>query len=119
MRRDKLARVDRHLLVTLKTLLIEKSISRTALILDQTPPAVSLALRRLRELLNDPLLVRNGSKMVLTERGERLVKPVSDALEGMDKVFFKEGPFDPAKAVLTLNIASASSLATLFLSPLI
>lgn len=119
MTREKLARVDRHLLVTLKTLLTEKSVSRTALILDQTPPAVSLALRRLRELLNDPLLVRSGSKMVLTERGERLVKPVTEALEGLDRVFLKDGPFDPATAVLTLNIASASSLATLFLSPLI
>lgn len=119
MTREKLARVDRHLLVTLRTLLTEKSISRTAQILDQTPPAISLALRRLRELLDDPLLVRSGSKMVLTERGESLVKPVADAIEGVDRVFIKDGPFDPGTAALTLNIASASSLATLFLSPLI
>lgn len=57
--------------------------------------------------------------MVLTERGERLVKPVCDVLDGLNKVFIKEGPFDPAKAVLTLNIASTTSLATLFLAPLI
>lgn len=119
MTREKLARVDRHLLLTLRTLLTEKSISRTAQILEQSPPAVSLALRRLRELLDDPLLVRSGSKMVLTERGESLVKPVADAIEGVDRVFVKAGPFDPATAALTLNIASASSLATLFLSPFI
>lgn len=119
MTREKLERVDRRLLVTLRTLLTEKSISRTAQILGQTPPAVSLALRRLRELLSDPLLVRSGSKMVLTERGESLLKPVAEAIDGLDRVFIKEGPFDPATAVLTMNIASASSLATLFLPPLV
>lgn len=119
MARENLDRVDRYLLVTLKTLLAERSISRTAEILQQSPPAISLALRKLRELLKDPLLVRSGSKMVLTERGERLLQPVIEALDGMDRVFLEDGPFDPSTAALTLNIASANSLAALFLPPLI
>jgi DNA-binding transcriptional LysR family regulator len=119
MTRDRLTHIDRYLLVTLRTLLAEKSISKTAQILDQSPPAISLALRKLRELLRDPLLVRNGSTMVLTERGEHLLQPVIEALDSIDRIFLKEGSFDPSTAALTLHIASSNSLAAFFLPPLI
>ena len=44
---------DAQLLRTLYTLLTECSVSRTAELLGQTQPAVSVALRRLRELTGD------------------------------------------------------------------
>lgn len=116
---NKAARVDRHLLMTLQTLLTEKSISRTAELLGQSPPAVSLALRRLRELLKDPLLVRSGAKMVLTERGERILQLVIEAVESVNRVFLADGPFDPLTATFTLNVGAANSMAALLVPPLV
>ena len=119
MAAERLSRIDRQLLVVLKTVLIEKSTTRTAKILNQSPPAISLALRRLREMLGDPLLVRSGSRMVLTLRGERLIQPVTEALEKIDRIFLAEEAFDPGTARITLQIAAPSSLATFILPPLI
>ncbi len=57
---NNLARIDLNLLVTLHALLSEKHISRTAVRLHRSQPAVSHALARLREIFGDPLLVRRA-----------------------------------------------------------
>lgn len=44
----------------------ERSVTQTAQRLNQTQPAISTALRRLREILNDPILVRGKQSMVPT-----------------------------------------------------
>ncbi|WP_370090947.1 helix-turn-helix domain-containing protein [Rhizobium leguminosarum] len=49
--------MDVRLMRTLLTLLTECSVSKTADILGQAQPTVSLTLKRLREMLDDPLLV--------------------------------------------------------------
>ena len=54
--------LDVRLMRMLRILLTECSVSRTAEILGHTQPTVSLALRRLREILDDPLLVRSGTR---------------------------------------------------------
>ena len=54
-------KIDLQLLRTLHTLLIDRSVSKAALRLGQQQPAVSTALRRLRELTGDPILVRSGT----------------------------------------------------------
>ena len=50
--------IDTYLLRVLKTLLDERSATRAAIQLNQSQPAVSAALRRLRDAIGDPLLVR-------------------------------------------------------------
>ena len=50
MSRSPIDGIDVHLLRTLYTLLTEASVSKTALRLNQSQPAVSNALKRLREL---------------------------------------------------------------------
>lgn len=119
MTAERFSRIDRQLLLILKILLNERSVTRTAKILDQSPPAISLALRRLREMLGDPLLVRSGSRMVLTLRGERLLQPVTEALDRIDRIFLAEETFDPATAKMMLHLAAPSSLATFILPRLI
>ena len=47
--------IDSHLLKVLHTLLTESSVSRTAALLGQSQPTVSVALRKLREMTGDPL----------------------------------------------------------------
>src|SRR3546814_13825363 len=52
-----------NLLVVLDALLREKSVTKTAVRLNVTQPAISSALQRLREYLEDPLHERNGRKV--------------------------------------------------------
>jgi DNA-binding transcriptional LysR family regulator len=74
-----LSSVDLNLLVALDALLSEAHVGRAARKIGLSQPAASHALKRLRELLADPLLVRIGSRMELTPRAvglrESLVGP--------------------------------------------
>src|SRR3546814_14256061 len=69
-----------NLLVVLDALLREKSVTKTAERLNVTQPAISAALQRLREYLEDPLLERNGRKVELTQRAKDLAVPVREIL---------------------------------------
>ena len=50
-------KIELHLIRVLHTLITERSVSRAALRLQSSQPAVSAQLKRLRELTGDPLLV--------------------------------------------------------------
>jgi hypothetical protein len=67
-----LSKIDLNLLVVLDVLLREKSVARTADRLNLTSSAVSHALKRLRVLFGNELLVRDGRRMVPTARAESL-----------------------------------------------
>ena len=66
--------VDSYLLRVLVTLVSERNVSRTAIRLNQSQPAVSTALKRLREIFDDPLLVREKGGMVPTDRALRAAR---------------------------------------------
>ena len=72
--------IDTYLLRVLHTLLMERSVTRAAVKLNQSQPAISAALRRLRDITGDPLLVRGKAGMVPTEYGLRLLEPTQNAL---------------------------------------
>jgi len=59
---------ETYLLRVLCALIAEQSVSRTAIRMNQSQPAISAALKRLREIFNDPLLVRDKNTMVPTAR---------------------------------------------------
>lgn len=86
--------VDLNLLVVLDALLTERHVSRAAARLNMSQPAVSHALARLRELLGDPLLVRQGGGLVPTIRALEIAQPLADALAGVRGVLGPQG-FDP------------------------
>ena len=65
---DDLRRIDLNLLLTLQALLAEKHVTRAALRLYKSQPAVSHALAQLRDIFQDPLLTRQGGGMALTPR---------------------------------------------------
>jgi DNA-binding transcriptional LysR family regulator len=92
-----LTSLDLNLLKALEAFLREANVSRAALRLRLSQPAASHALRRLRETLNDPILVRNGLRMELTPRAETLREPVKAVLEQVEKLFAGEA-FDPAQS---------------------
>ena len=100
-----LRELDLNLLRTLDVLLEEQQVSRAALRLGVSQPAVSHALGRLRRHLGDPLLVRRGQEMVLTPRASELAGPLRQILASIRQL---TGParFDPARAQGRLRIAT-------------
>jgi len=111
--------IDSHLIRILHTLLEEGSVSRTASLLGQTQPAISVALRWPRELTGDPLLVRSGSHMVPTAHGLSLVAPAAQALRGIDDILHPSQNFDPAQARQTFRIASPDYLDVFFVPAIV
>ena len=59
----KVNRIDLNLLVYLDALLRERNVTKAANQLNLSQPAMSNGLKRLRELFNDPLLVRTSEGM--------------------------------------------------------
>ena len=75
-----LERVDLNLLVYLDVLLRERNVTKAADHLGLSQPALSNGLRRLRELFDDPLLIRTSQGMTPTERAEQLRPVLRDVL---------------------------------------
>lgn len=98
-----LRRIDLNLLVILDALLDERHVSRAAERLAMTQPAVSHALNRLRDLLDDPLLVRAGNQMQLTRRAFELAEPLREILGGVRRLVLGDD-FDPASAEMELRL---------------
>ncbi len=119
---DTMAGIDIHLVRVLHTVISERSVSRAALRLASTQPAVSAWLRRLRALTGDPLLVRAGHEMRPTPTALRLLQPAEALLDNAEQLF---GPrrrgagFDPATSQAELRIAASDYLDPLFLPQLV
>lgn len=107
--------LDVRLMRTLLLLVTECSVSRTAEILGQTQPTVSLALKRLRELIGDPILVRSGSALVPTERGLALRDTVRRLLADIEANLSPPPSFDPARSDRRFRIVAANCLGAVFL----
>jgi DNA-binding transcriptional LysR family regulator len=75
-----LAGVDLNLFLVLHAVLSERSVTRAAQKLHVTQSAVSNALARLRELLQDPLFVRHGRGLVPTPRAQALAPLMQRAM---------------------------------------
>ena len=112
-------KIDLHLIRVLHTVLTERSVSRAALRLGMHQPAVSAALRRLRELAGDALLVRSGTQMQPTEVGLRMVSPAADILRAAEGLFSDARQFDPRTSTRTFRIAASDYLDPQFLPRLV
>jgi DNA-binding transcriptional LysR family regulator len=78
------SRVDLNLFVVLDAIYTEGGITRASEHLNLTQPAISHALSRLRELVDDPLFVREGHAMVPTAAAHALIGPVRRALKEIE-----------------------------------
>ena len=70
-----ISRIDLNLLVYLDVLLRQSNVTRASEELGISQPAMSNSLRRLRDLFNDPLLIRTREGMQPTDRALEL-KPL-------------------------------------------
>ncbi len=111
--------LDVHLLRVLHTVVTEASVSRAADKLDISQPAVSAALKRLRDLTGDAILVRTRNGMAPTTRALELLAHATRALNGIDAVLQHGQPFVPAESVRSFNLAAPDFLDTRFFPALI
>lgn len=96
MNRNDLRRVDLNLLVIFETLMFEKNLTRAAEKLFLGQPAVSAALARLRDLFDDPLLVRNGRGFEPTARALAILKELQPAMDTISGAVSRAREFNPA-----------------------
>jgi LysR family transcriptional regulator, nod-box dependent transcriptional activator len=89
-------KLDLNLLVALDALLKERSVSRAAETLSLSASAMSNSLARLRDYIDDELLVQIGRKMELTPRAEGLHDAVRDVLLRIDSTIADQPEFDPS-----------------------
>jgi len=111
--------MDVHLLRVLHAVLAECSVTKAALRLNQSQPAVSTALRRLRDITGDQLLVRSRNGMTPTERGAALLEPVKLALAQIEAIAVRQVRFDPAKSRRVFNIATPDYLNAVVLGEIV
>lgn len=111
--------IDVHLLQILRALLSECSVSSAARKLNLSQPAVSTALRRLRDITGDPLLVRSRNGMTPTERGMALLEPVKIALQQIETLAVQQVRFNPAQTRRVFNIATPDYLNASLVSQLV
>ena len=115
-------KIEVLLIRVLQTLITERSVSRAAMRLHSTQPAVSAQLKRLRALTGDPLLVRAGNGMVPTETALRLLAPASRILEDADRLFSarsRQRGFEPLTSTAMFRVAASDYLDPLFLPELV
>ena len=113
-----LASIDLNLLVAFDALLSEAHVGRAARKIGLSQPAASHALKRLRELLADPLLVRVGSRMELSPRALGLRESLSEAMQRVQSVFVADS-FEPGASSRRFSIMMHDHLAHLIVPALV
>ncbi len=90
--------LDLNLLVVFDTVYALRSNTRAAEKLGLTQSAVSNALKRLREHLDDPLFQRDGQSFVPTARADQLAPSIRAALQTLEQSIGAEDGFDPVES---------------------
>jgi DNA-binding transcriptional LysR family regulator len=109
--------LDLNLLTALDALLREANVGRAGLRIGLSQPATSHALRRLRDIFGDPLLVRTGARMELTPRALALRAPLAQVLDQMRGLFVPEA-FDAARSERQFRLMMPDLAVELLMPPL-
>jgi DNA-binding transcriptional LysR family regulator len=102
-----LANLDLNLLVALRELVRERSVTRAAQRLGVTQPAASASLARLRRHFGDELLARERGEYVLTPLGEQLAEQVETVCGAAERLFAASSEFDQATSEREFTLAMA------------
>lgn len=98
---------DLNLLRVFVTINRTRSVSKAASHLGLTQPAMSNALRRLREQCDDPLFVRTSGSMEPTAFAASLAQPLHDALNAIERCLANTMGFDPLTSTQTFRLLSS------------
>ena len=100
-----LGQVDLNLFVVLEAIYREGNITRAGHQLNLTQPAISHALKRLRDLLRDPLFVRQGLHMVPTPFTRNMIGQVRQALQLLEVNLHESRSFVPQHARRSFHLS--------------
>jgi len=103
-------KLDLNLLKVFEALWLQRNMTHAAESLHITPSAVSHAMRRFRDLLDDPLFVREKHHMLPTAACERLAPQILDALANIRRALGAFTEFNPAHSHQRFVIAMQESL---------
>ena len=109
---------DLNLLGVFDALMRELSVSRAAILLKMTQPAVSNALTRLRRDFDDDLFVRNGRGMSATPKAQAIQEEVAAILESSRTLYDAED-FDPGTVSARFTIATTDYFESVLLPKLL
>jgi DNA-binding transcriptional LysR family regulator len=110
--------LDLNLLGVFETLMRTRSVSRSAEELNLSQPALSSALKRLRDYFGDDILTAHGKRMLPTAYAESLLPQVRESLRAIESLIATSTRFDPATSQRTFRICSSDSISTALLAPL-
>ncbi len=105
MELEDIYRRDLNLLIALRVLLEEVSVSKAAVRLNLSQSAMSRVLGRLRTLTCDPLFTRHGQQLIPTQRALELNASLTAPLDALCHVLTPEA-FDPASCEQSFKIAT-------------
>ncbi|OWT80274.1 MULTISPECIES: LysR family transcriptional regulator [unclassified Achromobacter] len=109
--------IDLNLLRIFDAVMTERNVTRAALVLHMTQPAVSNAINRLRLTLKDPLFIKIQGGVLPTQRAELLWPPIRDALARIHETL-ATNEFDPARSEAVFRLAMSDYVADQVIRPL-
>lgn len=109
--------VDMNILVVFIAVVEEGSVTGAARRVGRTQSAVSHALNRLRNMFDDPLLVRAGDRMVPTSRAMELYESFNGPVKQIDSTLNKLGGFIPQETERVFSFGMSDSAAATLLPP--
>lgn len=110
---------DLNLLIAFDILVEERSVTRAARRLNLTQSATSAALKRLREAMQDEILVQHGKKMIPTPHALRLAPQVAEAIAQLRSLISASSAFDPRTSTRRFQIEASDYITTVLLVPLL
>jgi len=118
MKQINIATIDLNLLKTFLAIWEMRSLTGAADKLHLSQPAASHALRRLREIFDDPLFVRTPTSMAPTDAAMRLHPPIASALHTITDALQNHARFDPASSTRTFRL-SMSDMSSAHILPIV
>lgn len=109
---------DLNLLAVFDALYDLRSVTQTARSLNLTQSAISHALRRLRETMQDPLFIRAGGSLQPTARARSMAGPIREGLARLREATMP-AQFDPELSRRTFTVAATSYFCALLIPDLI
>ncbi|MGL5553227.1 MAG: LysR family transcriptional regulator [Plesiomonas shigelloides] len=110
---------DLNLFRVFDRVMTTEGISSAAERLDMTPAAVSQSIKRLSEIIGEPLFRRKGRGIVPTARALSLHREVREALHIVERSLLVSQDFDPTRSQRVFRIASHPDLDMILLPPLL
>jgi len=111
--------IDLNLALVLHSVLEERSVSRAARRLGLSQSATSHALARLRNLLDDPVVVRTPEGLAPTPRAQLLAPALASGLQALEQALLTRPAFDPSSAQRAFRLGASDYAEYLLLPPLL